>query len=192
MIRIGLIAAGGCEGDPMFRRILVPVDGSTTSNRGLRVAIDLAHDQQATLHLLHVVDELLLTPALEGGAYFTAQQVDAYAAALRAQGGKVLAKAEAEAAKKGIACRTTLVETLGGPVADAIVAHAQKIRADLIVLGTHGRRGLKRAVMGSDAEGVVRASPVPVLLVRLGTRPKSPRAPADDAPATRRPRPPKA
>lgn len=176
----------------MFRRILVPVDGSTASNRGLRVAIDLAHDQQATLHLLHVVDELLLTPVLEGGAYFTAQQVDAYAAALRTQGGKILAKAETQAAMKGITCRTALVETLGGPVADAIIAHAKKTRADLIVLGTHGRRGLKRAVMGSDAEGVVRASLVPVLLVRLGTPVRPRRAPVDDAPATRRPRPAKA
>jgi nucleotide-binding universal stress UspA family protein len=97
------------------------------------------------------------------------QYVDEFAAALRAQGAKVLARAEAQARKAGVGYRAVLAETVGRPVADLIVAHAKRCRADLIVLGTHGRRGIARAVMGSDAEGVVRASPVPVMLVRLGT-----------------------
>jgi nucleotide-binding universal stress UspA family protein len=57
-------------------------------------------------------------------------------------------------------------EIVGGPAADVIVREAKKQRADLIVLGTHGRRGMRRLVLGSDAEQVVRMSPVPVLLVR--------------------------
>jgi len=153
----------------MFQRILVPVDGSATSNRGLRTAIGLAHDQKAALVLLHVVDELLVTPMGDGGVYVSPRFVDEFAAALRAQGAKVLARAEAQARKAGVGCRPVLAETLGRPVAEIIVAHAKRCRADLIVLGTHGRRGLARAVMGSDAEGVVRTSPVPVMLVRLGT-----------------------
>jgi nucleotide-binding universal stress UspA family protein len=54
----------------------------------------------------------------------------------------------------------------GGRVADAIVEEARRSRCDLIVIGTHGRRGVSRAMLGSDAENVVRSSPVPVLLVR--------------------------
>jgi nucleotide-binding universal stress UspA family protein len=153
----------------MFRRILVPVDGSATSNRGLRMAIALARDQKAALELLHVVDELLVTPMVDGGVYVSPQYVDDFAAALRTQGAKVLERAEAQARKAGIGYRAVLAETVGRPVAELIVAHAKRCRADLIVLGTHGRRGLARAVMGSDAEGVVRMSPVPVMLVRLGT-----------------------
>lgn len=153
----------------MFRRILVPVDGSATSNRGLRMAIDLARDRKAALVLLHVVDELLVTPMGDGGVYVSPQYVDEFAAALRAQGAKVLARAEAQARKAGVDFRAVLVQTVGRPVAEIIVAHAKRCRADLIVLGTHGRRGVARVVMGSDAEGVVRTSPVPVMLVRLGT-----------------------
>lgn len=59
-----------------------------------------------------------------------------------------------------------LCETVGHAVADVIVEQAKKRRADLIVLGTHGRRGITRLVMGSDAEGVVRTTRMPVLLVR--------------------------
>jgi nucleotide-binding universal stress UspA family protein len=62
--------------------------------------------------------------------------------------------------------KPVLVEKFGGLVADVIIAQARKQRAGLIVLGTHGRRGVTRLVMGSDAEGVVRRTPVPVLLVR--------------------------
>jgi len=59
-----------------------------------------------------------------------------------------------------------LRETAGGAAADVIVAEAKKLEAELIVLGTHGRRGMRRLVLGSDSEQVVRTSPVPVLLVR--------------------------
>jgi nucleotide-binding universal stress UspA family protein len=63
-----------------------------------------------------------------------------------------------------------LLETLGHRVAELIIKQAKKWRADVIVLGTHGRRGLARVLMGSDAEIVVRESPVPVLLVRAPLR----------------------
>ena len=160
----------------MFRRILVPVDGSATSRRGLRLAIELARDQKAVLELLHVIDMLLVTPALSGGTYVSTQQVEQFVTALRSQGEKVLAQAEGLARKAGLQCRAVVVETPGSPVADSIVAHARKRRVDLIVIGTHGRRGLSRMVLGSDAEGVVRESPVPVLLVRLAKAPVARRA----------------
>ena len=61
---------------------------------------------------------------------------------------------------------SVLVESITRPVADVIVREARKWKADLIVIGTHGRRGLRRVVMGSDAEQVVRSAPAPVLLIR--------------------------
>jgi nucleotide-binding universal stress UspA family protein len=61
---------------------------------------------------------------------------------------------------------SVLLESAAGPAADAIVRQARKWKADVIVLGTHGRRGVRRMLMGSDAEQVVRSSPVPVMLVR--------------------------
>lgn len=150
----------------MFRRILVPVDGSPCANRGLRAAIDLARDQKAAVVLLHVVDETVVAQSLAAVDYVPEGGIEALVGALRQAGKKILARAEATLAKAGIPATSVLGETMGQPVADAIVAHARKARADVIVLGTHGRRGLARVVMGSDAEGVVRMSPVPVLLVR--------------------------
>jgi nucleotide-binding universal stress UspA family protein len=70
------------------------------------------------------------------------------------------------AERAGIKPTLAMRETIGGPAADAIVREARKQGADLIVLGTHGRRGVRRLVLGSDAEQVVRTSRVPVLLVR--------------------------
>jgi nucleotide-binding universal stress UspA family protein len=144
-----------------YRRILVAVDGSPTSMKGLREAIRLAKDGRAQLLLLHVVNELPAFASLDGFV----PGVD-LVPALRKGGQRILAKAKAAAEKEGIRAKTLLRETLGGPAADAIVRGARRQRADLIVLGTHGRRGLRRLVLGSDAEAVVRTSPVPVLLVR--------------------------
>ena len=158
----------------MFRRILVPVDGSPASNLGLDEAIKLAAGEGVTLCLLHVVDEFSLVQGMDGLVYGGATYVDGFLRALREGGRKILAKAEARASKRGIRTEATLVETMGRGVADLILSHAKKARADLIVMGTHGRRGLVRMVMGSDAEGVVRGARTPVLLVR-STRTARPR-----------------
>ena len=85
---------------------------------------------------------------------------------LRKEGKKILTRAENLVKKHAIKCQAMLCETVGHAVADVIVQQAKKCRADLIVLGTHGRRSITRLVMGSDAEGVLRATRVPVLLVR--------------------------
>lgn len=150
----------------MFKRILVPVDGSPPSRLGLREAVKIAKDQKATLYLLHVLDQRVITQGLDGMTYLSAEYVDEYIAALRKEGKAILAKAGAQVRKHRIKCQTALVETIGKPVAEAIIDQARKCRADLIILGTHGRRGLTRIVLGSDAEGVVRAARVPVLLMR--------------------------
>jgi nucleotide-binding universal stress UspA family protein len=88
---------------------------------------------------------------------------------LRERGEQILKDAAGIARQQGVELETKLVETPGGSVGAMIVEHAENWPADLIVLGTHGRRGIRRLVMGSDAEYVVRTTPVPVLLVR-GTK----------------------
>ena len=150
----------------MSTRILVPVDGSATSRRGLREAIKLAKAQRGKLVILNVADVMPLFATLEGGMALDPGLIGA----VRAAGRKVLAAAAAEAKKRGVAATTVLAENMAGRVADVIVRQAKKAGADLIVLGTHGRRGLSRMVMGSDAELVVRYAPTPVLLVRSGGR----------------------
>lgn len=144
----------------MYKRILVPVDGSAAAKRGLTEAIKLARGQRATLRLLHVVDEAVLASYPEP-YLFGAEMVEA----LEQQGRKVLAKAEAVARRARVNVDSVL-HTQMARVADVIVKQARTWRADLVVLGTHGRRGIDRLLMGSDAELVVRNSPVPVLLVR--------------------------
>jgi len=145
-----------------YKRILVPVDGSPTSGLGLREAIGFAKTQKARLQLVHVIDvHNSLMAGAQGGAY-----MEDLVQALQQRGRRILGKAAELVRKAGLACDTVLLETLTGPAAEPIVRQAKKSRVDLIVMGTHGRRGLRRLVMGSDAEQVVRNALVPVMLVR--------------------------
>ena len=149
----------------MYKKILVPIDGSPASNLGLNEAIKLAKDQGAKLRLFHLVDEYVAVASMDGVTVDTGDLLDA----LRQTGKKIVAKAEAQARRHGLTPEAVMLESFGGRAADFIVQQAKKWGADLIVLGTHGRRGVKRLVMGSDAEQVVRTAPVPVLLVRAKT-----------------------
>lgn len=144
-----------------YRKILVAVDGSAPAAKGLREAIRLAKSESAKLCILHVVDQFHAFAPLDG----MAPSVDLLPM-LRQGGEKVLAKARALALKQNLKPQTVLREMLSGPAAEPIVREARKLGADLIVLGTHGRRGVRRMVLGSDAEQVVRLASVPVLLVR--------------------------
>lgn len=146
----------------MYRKILVPIDGSPASNLGLNEAIKLAKDQGAKLRLFHLVDEYVAVSSMDGVTLDTGDLLEA----LRQTGRKIVAKAVAQARRSGLAPESVMLESFGGRAAEFIVQQAKKWGADLIVLGTHGRRGVKRLVMGSDAEQVIRTTPVPVLLVR--------------------------
>jgi nucleotide-binding universal stress UspA family protein len=145
----------------MYRKILVPVDGSPTATRGLREALALAKDQGAKLRIVHVVDQGLAIGVADAGFQFQ-EMIDGLAKAGRA----ILERARRSAEKQGVRAEGVLYEKMVGSAADAILRDARKWGADLIVMGTHGRRGLRRVVLGSDAEQVVRMSKVPVLLVR--------------------------
>jgi nucleotide-binding universal stress UspA family protein len=143
----------------MYKKILVPVDGSSASLRGLHEAMRIAEHCGATLRLIHVVNELMLAePSIAN--YF--ELIDG----LRANGEKVLQTSEALVRQRGISCEAKLTETLGSHACQSILTDSRECGADLIVMGTHGRRGIRRLAMGSDAEVVLRCASVPVLLVR--------------------------
>lgn len=151
----------------MYQRILVPVDGSHTSTLGLQEAIRIAIDQRAKLRIIHVVDELVVAQNFDG--YLNTGDL---LGALRDAGKKALQNALALARKRDLKAESALFESLGGRISEVIVKDARKWRADLIVMGTHGRRGVTRMVLGSDAEAILRSTPVPVLLVRSPDRKK--------------------
>jgi len=145
----------------MYQRILVPIDGSETSERALQEAIKLG-DSAAQLRLVYVLEEIYALDT-EGYAYIN------YAAlqqAARQTGERTLAMAVKKTRQSGVAVETALLETGGERIASVIERDAREWKADLIVIGTHGRSGLNRLLLGSVAEGLVRVASVPVLLVR--------------------------
>jgi len=145
----------------MYQRILVPVDGSPTSNRGLDEAVRLARLTKGRLRLLHVIDELSLAGSM--GAYAAYSD---WINVLRSNGAELLQQARSKVDAAGVAVDTVLHDNFTGPVHELAIDEARKWPADLIVIGTHGRRGLSRMVLGSSAEKILREAPVPVLLVR--------------------------
>ncbi len=146
----------------MYNRILVAVDGSETSNLALKEAIKLAKDQRAILRLVHVVDLTLIY--IDLGAPFAPE----YEKALRAAGEKVMGICSAIVRDAGVEfdAATIAIDVIGQHIYEAIEDEAKRWQADLIVIGTHGRRGIRRALLGSVAEGVTRSASKPVLLIR--------------------------
>jgi len=145
----------------VYERILVPIDGSKTAARGLREALRLAKDQGARLRLVHVVDKMAIIGVAEAGI-----DPGPVLARLARSGRALLEQARRTAKRSGVEAETAFYEPVARRVAESILREAKKWRADLIVMGTHGRRGVGRFVLGSDAEQVVRLAEVPVLLVR--------------------------
>jgi len=144
----------------MYKRILAPVDGSGPSGRGLNEAIQLAKEQNATLRLLHVINDFPIMVEMSDSINF-----EAVREGLRQSGLALLERASKQAGSEGVKVETHLVDQRSGRAADAIVEDARSHGCDLIVIGTHGRRGMSRMLLGSDAERVLRQSSVPVLLV---------------------------
>jgi nucleotide-binding universal stress UspA family protein len=149
----------------MYQRILVPVDGSDTAQRGLEEAIRLSKELGSALRLVHIVDDTPLAMNPETGIAAAPLVADF------AEGGRqIIEEARVFAAGEGVQVDTALYENFTGRVAERILEDARKSGAELIVMGTHGRRGIRHAVLGSDAEAVVRGADVPVLLVRAPGR----------------------
>jgi len=146
----------------MYQKVLVPVDGSATSELGLQEAMKLARLTGASVRLLHVVDVMSLAIAGAGTAGVAGDML----AAVRESGRTILRRAEASVQAAQLTVDTVLHENTSGRVAEIIADEVTSWGADLVVLGTHGRRGVGRLILGSDAEQVLRLSSVPVLLVR--------------------------
>lgn len=145
----------------MYAKILVPVDDSPTSEAGLNEAVRLARLCGSTLRLLHVVEKLPYFP--ESVLY----EVEPQPAADVAVEGKALLDRLAERVRsEGLAVDTLLVASAGRQLDAYVNEQAKAWAAELVVLGTHGRRGVERILGGSVAEQVVRHTDVPVLLVR--------------------------
>lgn len=146
----------------MYAKILVPVDGSATSNAGLAEAVRLAQLSGGEIRLLHALDLQAFSMMSSAGLGITPDNFEQ----IRAGGKKVLDDASATVAAAGIRVTTQLSESLASRVSDLVNDEAKAWGAEVIVLGTHGRRGFSRALLGSDAELIVRHATVPVLLVR--------------------------
>lgn len=147
----------------MYERILAAVDGSEVSDLALQEAIRLCKEQRSKLRIVHVVDP---TPIFFSDLdYISVAQLKQ---ALMDTGEKILKRSAATASSAGIDAETRLLETIypNQRVVDCIVTEVKAWLADLVVVGTHGRRGLSHLFLGSVAESIVRVSPVPVLLVR--------------------------
>ena len=145
----------------MYSKILVPVDGSDTSTAGLDEAIRLAKVLGSQLCLMHIVNEFVLDYSFAPGTFG-----EDFFEALRKGGKEILDAAEKVALAQGVRPTCVLMESIGGVAAELIIEQAKEWHADLIVMGTHGRRGIFRLAMGSDAEQVVRAARIPVMLIR--------------------------
>lgn len=147
----------------MYQKILVSTDGSTLSKKAVRGAIDLAKSLDAQLVALHVVPrypasyfEGGMTVPLEDVARAEKQWADAGqavvdSAVLQAKGRKVSAK--------GVVAQSDRV-------AESIIAAARKHKCDLVVMASHGRKGISRVLMGSETQHVLTHSTVPVLVLR--------------------------
>jgi len=139
----------------MYREILLPTDGGPASAAAVSHAVDLAAQVDGRLHALYVVDTTVY-PSLDAG-------VETVLSALREEGETALDEVTRAAEAAGVPVVSELVS--GTPHSD-IIEYAAENDVDLIVMGTHGRTGLDRYLLGSVTERIVRRSPIPVLTVR--------------------------
>jgi len=146
----------------MYGRILVPVDGSACAAQALAQAIALARLTQGRIRLVHVIDEPMVAIGVDAALGASGDLVSI----VREAAQRVVADARATVMAAGIPVDDVMLDTFDGRVCDLVAAAAGQWPADLLVIGTHGRRGVDRFLLGSDAEQILRLSPVPVLLVR--------------------------
>jgi nucleotide-binding universal stress UspA family protein len=146
----------------MFKRILIPVDGSQTSTAALVAGLQMARETSASVRLVHAVNEMAYLGGIDPyGTY----SVD-LAGMMREGGAKVLTDAMAVAQAAGVEASQSLCDDPGKRLGEMVAEAAKLWSADLIVVGSHGRRGIGRVLLGSGAEQILRLAPVPVLVIR--------------------------
>jgi nucleotide-binding universal stress UspA family protein len=141
----------------VFHNILVPVDGSAPSDSAAALAVKVAADEKATITFAHVVEVAKLAAMASSSSMDPTFAVDA----ARTAGQEILDGARAKASSAKVTISTVLLE---GDTILAILDLARDRNVDLIIVGSHGRGGIQRAILGSVAEGILRRSPVPVLV----------------------------
>lgn len=146
----------------MYKKILVATDGSDTSKLALKEVIKLAKEHGSTLRIVYAIDVLNIYSEAEYLSYQDIQK------SLQHEGEVILEAAKKILKPSGVSFSQHLIKTgtRNPRIAEAIISDADKWRADLIVVGSHGRRGFSRFLLGSVAESIVRASTKPVLLIR--------------------------
>ncbi|MGF6597362.1 nucleotide-binding universal stress UspA family protein [Paraburkholderia sp. GAS448] len=146
----------------MYSKILLAIDGSDPSRRALDEACRVAVLSGARVHAVYVVDKWGLSP------YAGYYDPEALGRVLHADGHGVLHSAREVLAKQGVECDTEIDEThdRSDDVAHCLQRCAQRQGAELVVMGTHGKRGLRKAILGSVAERLLHMATCPVLLVR--------------------------
>jgi len=149
----------------MFHKIIVPVDGSDASSLALQSALQLARESGGRVRLLHVVEEMAY---LSGVGAFGGYSGDLLGI-MRDAGAKVLEAAVEQARQQGVETESQLHDKFGERLSDVVADAAATWGADLVVVGTHGRRGMGRMLLGSGAEQIIRTAPVPVLVIRSPT-----------------------
>ncbi len=155
----------------MYDRILVPTDGSAETGRVVAHAAELAEAHGAELHAMYVINSATFASLPMETSW------EGISDMLEEEGQSALADVRQFAAGYDVTLETHLVE---GPPNKEIVRYAERGDFDLIVMGTHGRGGIDRLLLGSVAERVVRASTVPVLTVRVEKDETPPEAEASE------------
>ena len=147
----------------MYQRILVATDGSTLSKKAVTQAIALAATCGAELVAMKV-EPRYPQAYFEGSIPLSAQEVGRIESEWAASAQEILSSVEKSAKVKGVKTKTVTVKS--DLVSDAIIAAAKKQKADLIVMASHGRKGIKRLLLGSETQQVLTHSHIPVLVLR--------------------------
>lgn len=147
----------------MYRKILVPTDGSPLSKKAMRSAIALAASLEAEVVALNVVPRYP-TSYFEGALDIATSEVARVERQWAEQGLALAEDVARAAARAGVRAKATTVRS--DLVAEAILAAARKNRCDLVVMASHGRRGLKRLLLGSETQHVLTHGNIPVLVLR--------------------------
>ena len=147
----------------MFTRIMLATDGSKLSQKAVKSAIDLASKFNAELVAVKVIP-LYVQTYFEGS--FTVADIDVKSIEAQWAAGaqQVLDKISSSAAAKGVSVKTSVVKS--DDIADGLVKAANKMKVDLIVMASHGRKGVKRLLLGSETQNVLTHSEIPVLVLR--------------------------
>ena len=150
----------------MFKKMVVALDGSRCASEALEVALALAGTERAALAICSVVDPIMIA-----GTAPPSPAMDIVIGDMERAAGKLVTDAMGRAEKCGL---NASGDTRSGAPAFEILKYAKTVGADAIVMGTHGRSGLKHLLMGSVAETVLREAKVPVIVVHERERERIP------------------